>query len=280
MVRSIEPNLINEHIPLMSRRDGFRVLQFLDWNQGQEITAKRILLYLQERKEKGLTLNTIKSDKNTIIRIIKKAVLSAAKYRGFVDQLRRDLNDALPIRIHPTRISESDLITFEEMKRTQALAPPRWAAIAMFLWVTGCRVGDLCQIKLRDCRDTNDGLIEIKVLGKGQKKRNIAIPKDLYQEIRQTFGGIIYLFESSSKERLTPSRVQKLMSKLGKKILGRHIFPHLFRHTFITAQVKAGNDIAAIAEFVGNTPEIIARHYLHSSFDRKIITEYYGKLIA
>jgi integrase len=280
MVRSIEPNLINEHIPLMNRRDGFRVLQFLNWNKGEMVSAKRILLYLQERRNAGLTLNTIKSDKNTIIRTIKKAVLSDKKYRGFVEELRSDLSDALPIRIHPSKVSESDLITMAEMKRIIRFAPPRWALISSFLWVTGCRVSDLIQIKVRDCKELDGNLMEVRVIGKGQKKRNIAIPKALFQQIRQTFGGIVFLFESNWNNQLTTSRVQKLIGKTGKKYLGRHIFPHLFRHTFITAQVKAGNDIAAIAEFVGNTPEIIARHYLHSSFDRTIITDYFEKLSA
>ncbi len=280
MVRSIDPNLINEHLGLLLKRDGYRVTQFLQWNQGRPITSKRILLYLQERRNRGIFLSTIKSDKNSILRGIRKSTIGNPQFRGFIDELRRELNDALPIRLNATRVSESDLVTLDEMKRICQFAPDRWKTIAKFFWTTGCRVGDLCSIKLRDCRQLDDSLIEIRILGKGNRTRYIAIPIELFQEIRHTFGGIVFLFETEWHNQMTTSRVGKIVTKIGNKLLGRRIYPHLFRHTFITAQVKSGHDIGAIAEFVGNSPEILARVYLHSSLDRSVISSYYNQLVA
>ncbi|TGN09781.1 tyrosine-type recombinase/integrase [Leptospira ilyithenensis] len=283
MVRSIDPNLINEHLGLLLKRDAYRVIQFLQWNRGEAITSKRILFYLQERRNRGLFLSTIKSDKNSILRGIRKSIIGQETYRGFIDELRQELNEALPIRLNATRVSEADLVTMDEMKRICRLSPPRWKALAEFFWTTGARVGDLSSIKLRDCRPLiepsgEEILVEIKIVGKGNRTRFIAIPTELYQEIRHAFGGMVYLFETEWHNQMTTSKIGKIISKIGIKYLGRRIYPHLFRHTWITAQVKAGWDIGAIAEFAGNSPEIIARVYLHSSLDRKVISDYYKQL--
>ncbi|EMY62106.1 tyrosine-type recombinase/integrase [Leptospira terpstrae] len=279
MIRSIEPHIISDSLPLLTTRDQYRVTKFLTWNKGETVTPRRFLNFLQERKNLGIKSATLRDDKNSVFRAMKKATVGTEL--GFaIDGFRKQLNEVFPIKVPRTRVSESDLITLTEIQRINKFGTARQKSISLFLWTTGVRAGDLVSIKLKDCRPLDNNLIEIKLLGKGEKKRNIVIPISLFHQIRQTFCGYVFLFETVNKDQYKPHAIWKIVSAIGKKYLGRDIYPHLFRHTFITDMIREGNDIGAVAEFAGNTAEVIARTYLHSSLDRSAITRRLDKICA
>lgn len=279
MIRSIEPHIISDSLPLLTARDQYRVTKFLTWNKGETVTPRRFLNFLQERKNLGIKSATLRDDKNSVFRAMKKATVGTALGLA-IDGFRKELNEVFPIKVPRTRVSESDLITLTEIQRINKFGTARQKSISLFLWTTGVRAGDLVSIKLKDCRPLDNNLIEIKLLGKGEKKRNIVIPISLFHQIRQTFCGYVFLFETVNKDQYKPHAIWKIVSAIGKKYLGRDIYPHLFRHTFITDMIREGNDIGAVAEFAGNTAEVIARTYLHSSLDRSAITRRLDKICA
>ncbi|TGL12419.1 tyrosine-type recombinase/integrase [Leptospira meyeri] len=279
MIRSIEPHIISDSLPLLTTRDQYRVTKFLTWNKGETVTPKRFLNFLQERKNLGIKSATLRDDKNSVFRAMKKATVGTELGLA-IDGFRKELNEVFPIKVPRTRVSESDLITLNEIQRINKFGTARQKAISLFLWTTGVRAGDLVSIKLKDCRPLDNNLIEIKLTGKNEKKRNIVIPVSLFHQIRQTFCGYVFLFETIKKDKYKPHAIWKIVSAIGKKYLGRDIYPHLFRHTFITDMIRDGNDIGAVAEFAGNTAEVIARTYLHSSLDRSAITRRLDKICA
>lgn len=279
MIRSIEPHIISDSLPLLTTRDQYRVTKFLTWNKGETVTPRRFLNFLQERKNLGIKSATLRDDKNSVFRAMKKATVGTELGLA-IDAFRKGLNEVFPIKVPRTRVSESDLITLTEIQRINKFGTARQKAISLFLWTTGVRAGDLVSIKLKDCRPLDNKLIEIKLIGKNEKKRNIVIPVALFQQIRQTFCGYVFLFETINKDQFNPHAIWRVVSAIGKKYLGRDIYPHLFRHTFITDMIREGNDIGAVAEFAGNTAEVIARTYLHSSLDRSAITRRLDKICA
>jgi integrase len=60
-------------------------------------------------------------------------------------------------------------------------------------------------------------------------------------------------------------RFQRLRDKFGAKV----VTPYSYRHTWITNALNAGMPMVHVAELVGNTPEIIARHYSHVDANKK-----------
>ncbi|PJZ38736.1 hypothetical protein CH354_05960 [Leptospira levettii] len=279
MIRSIEPHIISDSLQLLTTRDQYRVTKFLTWNKGETVTPRRFLNFLQERKNLGIKSATLRDDKNSVFRAMKKATVGT-ELGLVIDAFRKELNEVFPIKVPRTRVSESDLITLTEIQKINKFGTARQKAITLFLWTTGVRAGDLVSIRLKDCRPLDNNLIEIKLIGKNEKKRNIVIPISLFQQIRQTFCGYVFLFETVNKDQFNPHAIWRIVSAIGKKYLGREIYPHLFRHTFITDMIREGNDIGAVAEFAGNTAEVIARTYLHSSLDRSAITRRLDKICA
>lgn len=63
-----------------------------------------------------------------------------------------------------------------------------------FLWSTGCRVGEMVNIKLTDCIFDCKELF-ITVLGKGKKERTFPVSLSTYSEAISVFNGKTYLFE-------------------------------------------------------------------------------------
>jgi len=70
----------------------------------------------------------------------------------------------------------------------------RGRGFVRFLYATGCRVSEMVGIRLTDCQA--NGEVTIEVTGKGNKARRVRIPEEFYQELRITFGGSTWLFET------------------------------------------------------------------------------------
>jgi integrase len=52
-----------------------------------------------------------------------------------------------------------------------------------------------------------------------------------------------------------------------------YLKPYATRHSFITWQLKAGQTPANVAKLVGNTPEMIYKHYVSADEDAKVVFE-------
>ena len=61
------------------------------------------------------------------------------------------------------------------------------------------------------------------------------------------------------------------LMKQGK--IKTYLKPYATRHTFITLQLKAGMTPANVAKLVGNSPEMIYKHYVSADEDAKVAFE-------
>lgn len=106
----------------------------------------------------------------------------------------------------------------------------------------GLRVSEVCNVKKSDIYE-QDGLVFIKVLGKGNKERVSVIVADI-DEARSFIG-----FEASPK--ITPNVIKSYLWRLAMKS-GYHITAHKLRHTFATRLLNRGLDITAIGSLLGH----------------------------
>jgi len=255
-----------KQLPLttVSLREANRVKAFLMHIGKSDITPDSLVSYLYDRRKKGIASKTLKADKSAIYLCLKLYCVTSPELRPLFDQIRIITNEAIKLRVSATRIRDSDLVTLEEMRLIQLQATDRAKTLSLFLWTTGIRPGEISKIKLRDCQAIDKDLIEIKINGKQERIRYILIPTYLYKDILSFYKGKTYLFESIEGYQLTVNAIEKMIYKIGKTILNRRVYPYLFRHTFATMQIQSGNDIGAVAEFMGNSADILAKVYLHS----------------
>lgn len=154
--------------------------------------------------------------------------------------------------------------------------------IVLFLYSTGLRVSEACNIKLSDIYFAEQ---KIKVMGKGSKERMVfykACDSTLFnyylQKVRPRILGKVkseYLLVSKTG-RLTPRSVEKIVQKLAlKKDIKSKVTPHTLRHTFATDLLNEGADIRSVGELLGHESLSTTQIYTHVTADR--LKEVYQK---
>jgi integrase len=78
------------------------------------------------------------------------------------------------------------------------------------------------------------------------------------------------------KECSKTNGVVEVLAREGK--IRFYLKPYATRHSFITWQLKAGMTPANVAKLVGNSPEMIYKHYVSADEDAKVAFEVGGKV--
>ncbi|MCF7949838.1 MAG: tyrosine-type recombinase/integrase [Spirochaetia bacterium] len=156
-------------------------------------------------------------------------------------------------------------LTMDQVK-TVAYSKLKVAIVVKTLAATGLRISELIGIRLSDCRDPGDGFIHAKITGKGQKERTVYIAAALFQEIRETYAGAVYLFESAAGNQLSRQNLYKQIVGAFTKLTGRETHPHELRHFYATQQYQNGLDLKGLSQQLGHSSTAItANYYIHSA---------------
>ena len=142
-------------------------------------------------------------------------------------------------------------------------------AILEFFLSTGCRVGEVSNVKVKDIDFTNKTLL---VIGKGNKERRVYFTERCKRAIlnylrEREDKGIIseYLFCSTKApknrkintdpyKKLDNRGYQVIVDKMQKMAnIEIRITPHIFRHTFATNALKSGMRPEIIQEILGHS---------------------------
>lgn len=139
------------------------------------------------------------------------------------------------------------------------------------LYATGCRVGELIEIKIKDINKNNK---TIRIMGKGRKERIVYygdyvvlyLEKYLKENERNNDD---YLFLNDAKEKLIVQEVEAIVKNIVEKIsLKTHVTPHTLRHTFATHLLNNGADIKTVQQLLGHSNLSTTGIYTHVSSDR------------
>lgn len=152
----------------------------------------------------------------------------------------------------------------------------RNSLIIEFLYASGLRVSELCNIKLCDIDFSKK---QVKVLGKGSKERIIFFKAcDSYllnTYLNKARINILdgktseYLFISKSGKPLTTRSIEEIVKKysIDKNIKSR-VTPHTLRHTYATDLLNNGADIRSVGELLGHESLSTTQIYTHVTSDR------------
>ena len=140
--------------------------------------------------------------------------------------------------------------------------------IIQILFKTGCRVSEMINIRLCDLRSVN-GYLKIQLRGKGNKAREVVIPRALYEAIRKEFCGIIWLFESRTGNRLDRSNIFVQIQTAGENAGFPDLSPHMLRHARATDMLLNKNlSLKVVSKYLGHSStSTTADMYIHDEFD-------------
>ncbi|WP_161486840.1 tyrosine-type recombinase/integrase [Cyanobacterium sp. IPPAS B-1200] len=165
----------------------------------------------------------------------------------------------------PFTANERDLIlqTFEEKD-------PYFANFVKFLFFTGCRPSEACGLRWENVDLVNGKIIfcEAIVMGKHQEgtktesSRSFPINNQLRDilESQPHVGENVFLSEKKCNIDLHNFTARK-WKPLIKSLPIRYRGCYHCRHTFITLCLDASVPIKQLSKWVGNSPEIILKHY-------------------
>lgn len=126
-------------------------------------------------------------------------------------------------------------------------------AMIEFLYSTGCRVSEMCQL---DAGDIDFDNCKAVVLGKGQKYREVYISarcKSVLSEYLDSRTDLCQaLFVSRIGTRICQSSVQRTMRDLGRLCGIENVHPHRFRRTAATLALKRGMPIEQVQKMLGH----------------------------
>jgi len=128
------------------------------------------------------------------------------------------------------------------------------------LYATGIRVSEVTSIDLRDI-DMN--LMQVSVLGKGNKDRICLFGEPAWTALNRYFeearpllakGMQTACFLNRFGQRLSQRSVQRLVSDAGIQVgIKTNVHPHLLRHSFATHLIERGADIRVVQHLLGHS---------------------------
>lgn len=140
-----------------------------------------------------------------------------------------------------------------------------------FLFVTGCRVSEMINIRLSDI-ELNQSAAHIWVVGKGNKQRCVFTTKILIAEIKDIFKSINYLFDNERHKPQDRSNLWRNMKNIGIECGYEFIHPHIFRHSCAMKLKKEGKSPDFVKEYLGHDKvETTLEYYYHSKVDDEVI---------
>ncbi len=150
----------------------------------------------------------------------------------------------------------------------------KYYCIMLLLFDTGMRISELVSIQLTDV-DMLRGTI--KILGKGQKEREVpfssVVRKELGYYIKNTRPHLCqnsnqYLFPNSY-DHITVCSVQQYMRRLSQipELNDIKLHPHLFRHACATNMIANGANVYVVKDILGHASLQTTLKYTHLQAD-------------
>ena len=182
---------------------------------------------------------------------------------------------------------QQKLIILEDIKIKSGQKLPetlssRNRTIIDFMYSTGCRVSELCNVKISDL-DFDDDYVQLT--GKGSKQRIVPIGSKLKENL------LLYLdtrnlkdpknlspllFLSKSNNRLDRTAIFRLIKSTalntGVKI---NVHPHTLRHSAATHMLEAGCDLRTLQEYLGHTS--VSTTQIYTKLTKEFLNEVFNE---
>ena len=183
----------------------------------------------------------------------------------------------------PSYLTEEEIDKF--LKSIDISTPKglRDRTIFEFLFSTGVRVSELCDLKLNNL---NLGEGSVIIRGKGNKERIgflgeillAYLDKYLSKDRKELLGNYKseYIFIGNRGNKLNRSYIFQLATKYAKiSSINKTISPHTFRHSYASSLIKNNADLVTVKTLLGHSDISTTTIYTH--LDTKTLKSVYNK---
>ena len=232
------------------------------------VTEENVHAYFADLNESTYAAGTIRIKRQAVKKRIRQLMQNAPlDTQVRLDRYLRNLDnfgETKAPKVASTAVRHDKVISENEREMLLAATTRRLGLMMEFLWSTGCRVSEMIGIRVGDCRREGD-IIDIRVVGKGNKERHVILAPSLYEKIRDYYRGEEHLFETQTGRQYQRTYVSDQIHKLGRRVLGRSISAHTYRHSFCTRKIKQTGNLKGVSQYVGHSSTAItANMYDHN----------------
>ena len=180
-----------------------------------------------------------------------------------------DVHNPKKIRSLPHYLKTSEIDKVLDNTNEVTLYGERNKLIIELLYVTGLRVSELVNIKLKDIDKYNKS---IKILGKGSKERIVYYEDNCSKLLNKYLNNTRRKLDKNNSEYLLLNKFgNKLSTRMIRNILNNltigtsieQIYPHMIRHTFATTMLNNGADLMTVKELLGHESINTTSIYTH-----------------
>ena len=229
----------------------------------RHVTVEDVQAFITHLSQKGLSDATIRQRTNTI-----KSLFSYGTKLGY---FQINITTVIKIRKAPNSFAKRTLSREDitSMLLAHCSDRPRYqlrnSAFIKFLYATGCRISEACNVTWNDLQLRSSGQAQALITGKGNKERTVLLPLNLYEALQQLKG------------TATPSdRVFSIAERQGHNIvkvaaaaagLSEDISAHWLRHSNATHAADAGCPIHVIRDNHGHSSLAVTSGYISANPD-------------
>jgi integrase len=218
----------------------------------------------------GYLASTVRLKRHSAINRLRKIAsipgATTPEQRARLEWAIDEINKAYPApKLQFDSVGEEKVMSTKEYLTTlDRCKSDRQKGFIRFLYTTGCRVAEMRGIRLNHCKVINE-IVYISVLGKGSKERTVRIQEAMYNDIRATFKGQVYLFETQMGKPYNCSYVSTEIRKVTKKAIGKSLSAHKMRHSWATRKIGSGVPVDAVSRYMGHSSTAITlKYYAHN----------------
>jgi integrase/recombinase XerD len=208
----------------------------------EEINSRDLIGYLAQKKEAGCQNSTL-------------SLIHAAMRYFFKEYLKMSIID--DVKTPKKAKSLPKVLTKEEIKQIfQTTKFGRNRLMLKFMYGSGCRVGEVVNLKVNDINFKEKNAI-IRA-GKGNKDRFIILSKDWLIELKKYLKKkkikSEFVFSKKNGKPISTDTIQRIVRESTKQAgITKEITPHSFRHSYATHLLESGTNIRYIQTLLGHT---------------------------
>jgi site-specific recombinase XerD len=227
---------------------------------------------LQEIHEKKWRSFSLHLFENLSPRSIQRAYCSLFKFFRFVSDsgehthlLRLERPRARPSHSLPKSISFDEILN---LLRQSSRSETRLLLEA--LYATGARISEICSLRWSQIDLETKTL---RVLGKGRRERVLPLAGAFLSQLESMTDQSGHLFKSprNAKKSLNPRQARRWLQEAALEAgIGKHLHPHMLRHSIATHLLDEGADLRFIQELLGHQTLSTTQKYLSTSRSRLI----------